>query len=332
MAHVLVTGGAGYVATHALFSLLEAGHKIIIVDNLCRGNLHLIPTHPDIVFIQGDILDPNLLFDTLQSYSIDAVMHYAALAYVEESYRKPDDYYRVNALGTFNLLQAMVRYRPASPPPLVFSSSCAVYGDVSGSIIKETMDLLPISPYGKSKLCAEWMIKDFFNAYNLHYVILRYFNAAGADTNNRIGECHHPETHLIPLAIQAARTHQQFSVNGLDHPTKDGSALRDFVHVLDLASAHLLSLNYLLNGGKPSCFNLGSGAGFTVLEVLKLIELKFGKNIMLNIKSRRPGDPSSLVCDSSRALHSLGWSPVHSSLEQIISDAIAWDRYCYGVG
>jgi len=329
MANILVTGGAGYIATHALLPILDAGHRIVVLDNLYRGNLDFIQRHPQIVFICGDLLDSKLMVDVMHAYSIEAVLHYAGLAYVEESHYKPEDYYRVNSFGTLTLLQAMIKYRPASPPYLVFSSSCAVYGDISGVPVLESFDLLPVSPYGRSKLCAEWMISDFSNTHKFSSIILRYFNVAGSDPRNQIGECHQPETHLIPLAIEAARTQCPFTIYGIDYPSSDGSAIRDFVHVLDLASAHLLSLEYLLNGGGSSCLNLGSGSGFTVLEIIRKIEGQLGINIPLKVSKRRVGDPFALICDTTKAKMLLGWNPVYSNLDQIISDSLSWDRYCH---
>ena len=329
MANILVTGGAGYIASHALLRLLDAGHRIVVIDNLYRGNLEFIQSHPQIEFLCGDVVDTKLLIDAMHAFSIDAVMHYAGLAYVEESHHRPEDYYKVNTFGTYSLLQAMIDYRPASPPHLVFSSSCAVYGDMSGSPVLESYDLLPASPYGRSKACAEWIIHDISKIHNISAITLRYFNVAGSDPLNQIGECHQPETHLIPLAIEAARTQCPFTIYGLDYPSKDGSAIRDFVHVLDIASAHLLSLEFLLNGGSSSCLNLGSGTGFTVLEIIRKVESYVGMDIPLNISKRRVGDPFSLVCDSTKAKNLLGWNPVYSNLDQIISDSLLWDRYCY---
>ena len=329
MANILVTGGAGYIASHALLPLLDDGHRIVVIDNLYRGNLDVIKSHPQIAFICGDVLDTKLLIDVMHDFSIDAVMHYAGLAYVEESHHRPEDYYKVNAFGTYSLLQAMIDYRPASPPHLIFSSSCAVYGDMSGSSVLESYDFLPASPYGKSKVCAEWIIQDISKIHNISAITLRYFNVAGSDPKNQIGECHHPETHLIPLVIEAARTQCPFTIYGLDYPSKDGSAIRDFVHVLDIASAHLLSLEFLLNGGGSACLNLGSGTGFTVLEIIRKVESYVGIDIPLNVSKRRVGDPFSLVCDSTKAKILLGWNPVYSNLDQIISDSLLWDRYCY---
>lgn len=330
MATILVTGGAGYVGSHVLLPLIASGHHPVVVDNLSRGHRDLIPNHPLIEFVKGDITEYSFLQSVLSAYSVDAVMHYAALAYVEESYHCPADYYRTNTSGTLSLLESLVSYRPDSPPPLVVSSSCAVYGNPPDLPIHEESNRLPISPYGRSKLAAEWLIQDMANAHGIQAAILRYFNAAGSDHTNGIGERHTPETHLIPLAIAAARNQDTFSLYGTDHPTPDGSAIRDFIHVDDLATAHLLALNHLLNGGQNLCLNLGSGVGFSVLEVVEAIQRHTGQSIQLEPKPRRIGDPSRLVCDPKRARQLLGWRPVNSDLDRIVADAVAWDVHCHG--
>jgi UDP-glucose-4-epimerase GalE len=329
MATVLVTGGAGYVGCHVLLPLIEHGHQPIVLDNLSRGHRSMATLHPSIVFVEGELKDRALIRDTLKRYSIDAVMHYAALAYVEESTSIPDAYYQTNSFDTLGLLEELIRYRPEAPPPFVFSSSCAVFGTPASLPVTEQIPKDPISPYGRSKLMAEWLLEDVGRSAGLSTVLLRYFNAAGADFNNRTGECHAPETHLIPLAIRAARSHQPFLIHGSDFPTPDGTAVRDFVHVRDLASAHIAALNYLLAGGKSDDFNLGSGLGHSVLEVVHAIERITATKLEITRSPRRLGDPAALVCDPSKARKILQWVPQYSDLDVIVHDAAAWDSHLY---
>jgi UDP-glucose-4-epimerase GalE len=329
MATVLVTGGAGYVGCHVLLPLIEHGHQPIVLDNLSRGHRSLASLHPTIVFIEGELKDRALIRDTLERYRIDAVMHYAALAYVEESSHIPDAYYQTNSFDTLGLLEELIRYRPESPPPLVFSSSCAVFGTPVTLPVTEQMTKVPISPYGRSKLMAEWLLDDVGRSAGLPTVILRYFNASGADVNNRTGECHAPETHLIPLAIRATRSRKNFLIHGTDFPTPDGTAIRDFIHVRDLASAHIAALNYLLAGGKSDDFNLGTGLGHSVFEVVHAIERITAAKLEITRSPRRLGDPSALVCDPSKARKILKWNPQYSDLDAIVHDASAWDAYLH---
>ena len=329
MATVLVTGGAGYVGSHVLLPLIEHGHQPIVLDNLSRGHRAMATLHPAIVFVEGELKDRALIRNTLERYSIDAVMHYAALAYVEESSHIPDAYYHTNSFATLGLLEELIRYRPESPPPLVFSSSCAVFGTPLILPITEQMAKVPISPYGRSKLMAEWLLADLGRSAGLSSVILRYFNASGADLNNKTGECHVPETHLIPLAIRAARSQKPFLIYGSDFPTPDGTAIRDFVHVRDLASAHISALNYLLAGGQSDDFNLGSALGHSVLEVVHAIERITATKLEITRSPRRLGDPAALVCDPSKARKILNWIPQYSDLDVIAHDAASWDTYLH---
>jgi UDP-glucose-4-epimerase GalE len=329
MANVLVTGGAGYVGCHVLLPLIEHGHQPIVLDNLSRGHRSMAILHPSILFVEGALRDRALIQHTLNRYNIDAVMHYAALAYVEESSSIPDAYYQTNSFDTLGLLEELIRYRPEAPPPLVFSSSCAVFGNPATLPVTEQTAKEPISPYGRSKLMAEWLLEDVGRSAGSSTVLLRYFNASGADFNNRTGECHAPETHLIPLAIRAARSHQYFLINGSDFPTPDGTAMRDFVHVRDLASAHIAALNYLLAGGKSDDFNLGSGLGHSVLEVVHAIERITATKMEITHSPRRLGDPAALVCDPSKARKILQWVPQYSDLDVIVHDAAAWDALLY---
>ena len=239
----------------------------------------------------------------------------------------PDAYYQVNACGSLNLLQEAVRSSIANPPPVVFSSSCAVFGIPERLPLDEHCPRRPISAYGRSKLAAEWMFADMEKAYGLRAVVLRYFNAAGADLVHGLGECHQPETHLIPLAIRAALLRQPLHLYGSDFDTPDRSPIRDYVHVCDLADAHLLALDHLLQGGRSVDFNLGSGVGSSVRQVVRAVEQALGVDVPLLQAARRPGDPAALWCDSRKAAERLGWRPRRSSLDQIVADAVAWERH-----
>jgi len=325
MATVLVTGGAGYVGSHVIPGLKQRGHHVVVFDNLSRGHRSTV-AQLDVEFVEGDlnnIQDLQLLF---ASHSIEAILHFAALAYVGESVHKPDLYYRVNATGTLNLLQQALAATTGPPPPLVFSSSCAVFGIPEELPLDEDSPKHPISPYGRSKLVAEWFLEDFGRAYGLRSVVLRYFNAAGADLIHGLGERHQPETHLIPLAIAAGRGDSPLELFGGDFDTADGSAIRDFIHVRDLADAHLLALDHLLTGGSSEDFNLGTGVGVSVRDLVQAVEAELQAGIPLHSAPRRLGDPAALVSDSSKAKSLLRWEPHCSSIAQIVSDAAAWDQ------
>lgn len=324
MANVLVTGGAGYVGCHVLGPLLAAGHYPVVLDNLSRGFAHLV-THQGVPLVVGDLADRELLRAVLHNYQIDAILHFAALAYVGESMEIPDDYYRINTVGTFGLLEEAVAYRPSSPPAVVFSSTCAVFGVADCLPIRETTPQQPINAYGRSKLALEWMLQDLAVQHHFGAVILRYFNAAGADPANGCGECHIPETHLIPSAIQAACSGVPLSIYGHDFDTPDGTAIRDFIHVCDLATAHVAALDYLIEGGSSTDFNLGTGVGYSVRQVVHCVERLGHRPVPVHIRSRRAGDPPALVCDSTKARELLGWVPHFSSLDRIVTDAIAWE-------
>lgn len=324
MANVLVTGGAGYVGCHVIGPLKRAGHNPVVFDNLSRGFAELI--HPQRVpIVVGNLSDRALLRRLLNEYQIDAILHFAALAYVGESSTVPDQYYRTNTVEAFGLLEEAVAYRPDAPPAIVQSSTCAVFGVTDSLPIRETTDRRPINPYGRSKLALEWMLQDMARQHHFGAVILRYFNAAGADPQSGCGECHHPETHLIPLAIQAAHCGAPFWIHGNDYDTPDGTAIRDFIHVLDLAAAHIAALDYLIAGGSSTDINLGSGVGHSVLEVVQCVERLGHRPVPVHIGSRRLGDPPALVCDSAKARELLGWIPRYSDLDRIVADALAWE-------
>jgi len=325
MANVLVTGGAGYVGCHVLGPLKEAGHNPVVFDNLSRGFRELVSPH-GVPLVVGDLADRRLLRRVLAEHDIDAIFHFAGLAYVGESTEQPDLYYRVNTSDALGLLEEAVAYRPDAPPAVVFSSTCAVFGAPSELPIQELTPRHPINPYGRSKLALEWILEDLARQYRFPAVILRYFNAAGADPQNGCGECHSPETHLLPLAIQAAIDGPPLSIYGDDFDTPDGTAIRDFIHVRDLASAHIAALDYLMAGGANTDFNLGTGRGHSVRELVANVECMSHRLVPIQIGARRLGDPAALVCDSSKARLVLNWTPRYSNLEQIVADALTWER------
>jgi UDP-arabinose 4-epimerase len=319
MARILLTGGAGYVGSHCAKALAAAGHEGIVFDSLLFGHRDLVRWGK---LIKGDIRDAAALNAVFAAYRIDAVMHFAALAYVGESVQAPDRYYDVNVNGTRILLDAMVR---AGVPLIVFSSTCAIYGEPDQMPIGENTPLNPINPYGFTKLVCERMMDDFGCAYGLKSARLRYFNAAGADPTGEIGEDHEPETHLIPLILDAAAgLRPPVQIFGTDYPTPDGTAIRDYVHVSDLARAHVLALQYLLDGGQSIAVNLASGQGASVREVVDNAIAVTGVAIDARDSPRRPGDPSILVAEATRARELLGWSAERSDLSSIIRDAWRW--------
>lgn len=316
---LFVTGGAGYVGAHCCKAFAKAGWTVVVYDNLSRGWRDFVKWGE---LIEGDILDEAALTAALARVKPDAVAHFAALAYVGESVADPAAYYRTNVVGTLNLLTAM---RAAGVDKLIFSSSCATYGDPIYTPIDEAHPQAPVSPYGWSKLMAERLLIDHDAAYGLRSVILRYFNAAGADPDGEVGERHEPETHLIPLAIRAALPGDyQLSIFGDDFDTRDGTCVRDYVHVADLADAHLRALEHLQHGGASENINLGSGVGATVLEIISAVEGAAKAPARRSIGLRRAGDPSALYATAAKAAAALGWRPSRSSLEVMIGDAFRW--------
>jgi UDP-arabinose 4-epimerase len=316
---VLVTGGAGYIGSHACKALRQAGFTPIAYDNLARGHARAVKWGP---LEQGDITDPARLGEVMVKYRPVAVMHFAAYCYVGESVAEPALYYRNNVAGSLSLLEAM---RRAGIARFILSSTCATYGDPQGVPIAESHPQMPTSPYGVTKLMVEAMLRDFASAYGLSWVSLRYFNAAGADPAAEIGEAHTPETHIIPLAMQAATTGlQPFTIFGSDYPTPDGTAIRDYIHVADLAAAHVMALQHLLAGGRSLAVNLGTGRGYSVLEVLASVERVCGRKVPVRYGPRRPGDPSALVADAAEARATLGWRPQYPQLDAIVDTAWRW--------
>lgn len=321
---ILVTGGAGYIGSHTVLALSQAGYPVVVLDNLEYGHQELITTIPNVKLIIGDTHDRPLLDTLFTNHQIAAVMHFSAYAYVGESVTAPDKYYRNNVVGTLSLLEAMVA---AGIHKFVFSSTCATYGVPVQIPITEDHPQNPINPYGATKLMVERILSDFDVAYGLRSVCFRYFNAAGADPEGRLGEDHNPETHLIPLTLLVAMGKiPAISVFGTDYDTPDGTCVRDYIHVNDLASAHILGLEYLLAGGKSDRFNLGNGNGFSVQQVIDTARQVTGKEIKVIESDRRPGDPAFLVGSAAKAKNILNWNPQFTDLSKIITDAWQWHQ------
>ena len=319
---ILVTGGAGYIGSHTVLALQNSGYEVIVLDNLVNGHRHIVERVLKAKLIVGDIADRPLLDRIFSNYDISAVMHFAAYAYVGESVANPAIYYRNNIMGTLVLLEAMLA---AGVKKLVFSSTCATYGIPHQIPVTEDQIQDPINPYGTTKLAVEKMIRDFDSAYGLKCIIFRYFNAAGAEPLGLLGECHDPEPHLIPLVLLTALGQREsISVFGTDYPTKDGTCIRDYIHVCDLAQAHILGLNYLLEREQSDVFNLGNGDGFSVREIIQIAEKVSDRTIPVVECSRRKGDPAVLVGSSKKAEKVLGWQPEYTDLEQVISHAWQW--------
>jgi UDP-glucose 4-epimerase len=321
---ILVTGGAGYIGSHAVLALKQAGYNVVIFDNLEYGHRELVDRVLGVELVIGDTRDRADLDRLFKNYKIDAVMHFAAYIAVGESVAQPAMYYQNNVVGTLNLLEAMIA---ADVKNFVFSSTSAVYGIPQLTPIGEEHPFAPISPYATSKLMVENILSDFDQAYGLKSVRFRYFNAAGADPSGKLGEDHTPETHLIPLILLTALGQREhISVYGTDYPTPDGTCIRDYIHVGDLAAAHVLGLKYLLKGGESQVFNLGNGNGFSVKEVIETAKEITGKNISVVYGDRRAGDPPILVGSSDRARNILGWQPRYPNLTDIISHAWQWHQ------
>ncbi len=319
---ILIVGGAGYIGSHMVAILAEKGAEVVTLDSLVTG-------HRDAViageFVQGDLADRAMLARVFATHRFDAVMHFASFIQVGESVRDPAPYYRNNVANTQNLLDAMVAHGVES---FVFSSTAAVFGEPVRVPIDETHPTRPINPYGRSKLMVEQMLRDYERAYALQSVSLRYFNAAGADPDGRLGERHDPETHLIPLVLQAASGRgRPVRVFGSDYDTPDGTCIRDYIHVVDLCEAHLLALQRLAGGGGSGAFNLGNGNGYSVREVIDTARRVTGKAIPVEYAERRPGDPARLVADASCARAEMGWSP-QFDLAAIVEHAWTWEKRC----
>ena len=316
---ILVLGGAGYIGSHTVYELIDAGKDVVIADNLETG--HIEAVHPKAKFYQGDIRDRAFVDSVFESEQIDGVIHFAANSLVGESMTNPLKYYDNNLCGTKVLLESMVAH---GIDKIVFSSTAATYGEPEKQPIEENDRTDPTNPYGATKLAIEGMLKWCDKAYGIHYVALRYFNAAGSNTDVGIGEDHDPESHLIPLVMKTAlgqRSH--IGIFGDDYPTADGTCIRDYIHVRDLAEAHLLALEHLEKTGESGVFNLGSGDGYSVKEIVDTARRITGREIPAKIEPRRAGDPSVLIASNKKAAEVLGWKPTRG-LEQIIADAWTW--------
>lgn len=317
---ILVVGGAGYIGSHMVKMLLDHGHEVITFDNLSSGFRDAVLGG---VFVQGDLADIAGLDQVFTTYQPEAVMHFASYIQVGESVQHPDKYYLNNFTNTLNLLNAMVKSKVNH---FIFSSTAAVFGEPEYVPIDEEHVKNPLNPYGRSKWMVEQVLADYERAYGLKSVCLRYFNAAGADPEGLLGERHEPETHLIPLVLQAiSGRRSNITVFGRDYDTPDGTCIRDYIHIVDLCSAHLLALNKLIETKKSKRYNLGNGAGFSVQEVIAAAEKVTGKSITITEGARREGDPARLVADSALARNELNWVPVYADLESIISHAWHWE-------
>jgi UDP-glucose 4-epimerase len=318
---VLVTGGAGYIGSHTVRKLLENNHEVIILDNLSRGHIESVPRNA--IFEKVDLLDCDSLQKIINKYPIDAVIHFAAYAYVGESVENPEMYYRNNVQGSFNLISAV---RNKNIDKFVFSSTCSIYGNPLNIPISEREPSVPINPYAKTKLAIEYILKDFNDAYGLKYVALRYFNAAGCSDNAEIGESHSSEPHLIPLVLFAALGKKEnIKIYGNDYPTKDGTCIRDYIHVNDLADAHIKALEYINDYKNSTIINLGTGDGFSVKEIIEEARKITGINIKSEITGRRAGDPAVLIADNKKAKEILKWEPEYN-LNKIIETAWNWHK------
>ncbi len=319
--NILVVGGAGYIGSHMCKHLFKRGYQPIVLDNLVCGHRQAVQWGP---FFEGSMSDSHLLREIFSDHPIAAVMHFAAFCYVGESVTEPAKYYENNVANTISLLEVMLEKKVSN---FIFSSSCATYGEPIEVPIREDHPLKPISPYGRTKLMVEQILEDFREAYGLASVSLRYFNAAGADPDGELGEDHDPETHLIPLVLQTALGQRpRVDIFGDDYPTKDGTCIRDYIHVEDLAQAHLIGLERLLGGEAGGQYNLGNGQGHSVKQVIEMAGRVTGKPIPVSVGERRKGDPAVLVSSSEKAIHDLGWRPRFPGLEAVIETAWNWHK------
>jgi UDP-glucose 4-epimerase len=321
---VLITGGAGYIGSHAVYHMIEAGHEVVVVDNLQTGFREAL--HPEATFYEGDLRDRGFLDALFARERIEGVLHFAANSLVGESMEKPLAYFENNVHGTGVLLEAMVA---AGIDKIVFSSTAAVYGDAGGDPLTEELVTEPINAYGETKRVMERMMHWAHVAHDLNYVSLRYFNVAGAHRDGTIGESHDPETHLIPILLQVPTGRREiFGIFGDDYDTPDGTCIRDYIHIEDLVRAHALALDYLVGGGTPEIFNLGTGTGYSILEMLEAARAVTGHPIPAKVQARRAGDPAILVASAEKAKRVLGWEPEHKNVREIIQSAWAfYEKY-----
>ena len=317
---VLVLGGAGYIGSHTVYELVENGADVVVADNLSTG--HIESLKKGIKFYKGDIHDEMFLDNIFKNENIDCIIHFAAFSLVGESMKDPLKYYANNLGGTMSLLKSMVKNNVLN---LIFSSTAAVYGEPEDIPIEENSPTIPTNAYGETKLAMERMMNWANKAYGINYAALRYFNACGAHVSGEIGEDHFPETHLIPLVLQVPIGKRPYiSIFGNDYNTKDGTCIRDYIHVTDLAKAHILAMDYILNGGKSGSFNLGNGVGFSVEEIIEAARRVTGVDIEAKYDKRRPGDPAKLVASSQKAKNILGWKPEFTDIDSIIKTAWKW--------
>jgi UDP-glucose 4-epimerase len=319
---ILVTGGAGYIGSHMVLELLDAGEKVVVLDDLSTGFASAVPDGA--TFIRGDAGDPALVLRLIAEHAINAIAHFAAKIVVSESVSDPLGYYLGNTVKSRNLIEAAVR---GGVRHMIFSSTAAVYGNPRTNPVGEDAPLDPLSPYGRSKLMTEWMLEDAGRAHDLRHISLRYFNVAGADPQGRAGQSTARASHLIKAAVQAAlgaRPHLE--VFGTDYPTEDGSCLRDYIQVTDLARAHLAALAHLRDEGESLTLNCGYGSGFSVLEVVEMVKRVSERDFEVRLAPRRPGDPAAIIAKAGRIRAELGWIPRHDDLREIVSQALAWER------
>lgn len=320
---VLVTGGAGYIGSHMVLALSDLGEKVVVIDNLSTGFAWALP--PNVALRGGDMGDSAFVASVIEEFGVTEIAHFAAKIVVPESVSNPLLYYGNNTVRSRALIETAIR---GGVKRFIFSSTAAVYGDVSSEPVGEDIPVAPVSPYGRSKLMTEWMLEDAARAHDFRFIALRYFNVAGADPQGRSGQSAPNATHLIKVAVQAAlgqRPH--LDIFGTDYPTRDGSCIRDYIHVTDLASAHVEALGYLRRGGDSMIMNCGYGQGYSVLEVVDVVRKVTGTNLKINLMPRRPGDPASIVAKSDRVRAVLGWKPQHDNLEDIVRQAYAWERH-----
>jgi len=317
---ILVVGGAGYIGSHMVASLIDSKTETVVLDNLVNG--HKKAVWPGAKFYEGNMQDTQLLDKIFTENNISTVVHFAAYTVVPESVQNPAMYYDNNVIATFSLLQGMLKHGVKN---IVFSSTAAVYGMPETVPVTEDFPEKPINPYGESKLAVERMLKWFGQAYDINYVVLRYFNVAGAHESGLIGECHTPETHLIPMVLHTAQgKNNQLNIYGSDYPTPDGTCIRDYVHVMDLVDAHNLCIKSLESGGKSTTYNLSSGSGFSNKEIVDAVKKVTNIDFTVNICERRPGDPPTLIASSEKIRRELSWNPTRTNIETIISTAWAW--------